>query len=879
MIAKSHRWQRTAVAAAAVALLGLSSTGAWALSLGRITVQSALGEPLRAEIEVPEINAEEAASLTAKIAPAQAFANAGLEYNQAIASLQASLQRRADGRAYIRLSSDRPINDPFVDMIMEVSWSSGRILRDYTMLFDPPVLRKPVAPTPTLPQVSATTPPSAAQTTSPAPSVAAPEPQRSTALPRPAVTAAPVSSAKTPNPSIAADSSKQVVIKAGDTAGKIAASTKPAGVSLDQMLVALLRANPDAFIKNNINRIRSGAVVDIPTTAQAQDIPAAEATQTVIAQSKDFNEFRRNLANNAPVAAVGSASRTTSGAIDTKVEDKKASASTPDKLTLSKGAVQAKAIDANATKEAKIAKERADKEAAGRAAEISKNISDLKKLGGSTVASSAPAVMPSQPKAATSAPVANVPVAAVTAAPAASTPVSSPPVVAAAVSAPVSAPAKPKIAAPTPEPVESPGLIDELLENPLLPVGAGGLIALLGGFAFWRARQRKKSQSHMDSSFLESRLQPDSFFGASGGQRVDTNNESSATGSSMVYSASQLDAADDVDPVAEADVYLAYGRDLQAEEILREAVRTNPGRLAIHTKLLEIFAKRRDAKNFESTATQAYQLTGSNGPDWIRICEMGLAFDPTNPLYQPGGAPNNAAPAGAPSDNSTFGSSTIPQSAHAEMGDSVAGVDLDLDLDFSLDDEPASAISEVSGNSFTQTAVDTVKMSAAEAGANAPIDMDMDMGMDFDLSEPAALQEPAAAIAALPEVQEPMPEISMSMDGLNLSDDSEHPLPDFNATAPAPVAVAAPATPAIDSGMLEFDLGSLSLDLDTPSNETPTEAPDGVNDDPLETKLALAEEFVSIGDEDGARALIEEVVAESSGEMRAKAQRALANLS
>jgi pilus assembly protein FimV len=79
--------------------------------------------------------------------------------------------------------------------------------------------------------------------------------------------------------------------------------------------------------------------------------------------------------------------------------------------------------------------------------------------------------------------------------------------------------------------------------------------------------------------------------------------------------------------------------------------------------------------------------------------------------------------------------------------------------------------------------------------------------------------------------------------------------------------------------MLEFDLGSLSLDLDSPA-ETPTDAPDSISGgDPLETKLALAEEFVSIGDEDGARALIEEVVSEATGEMRAKAQRALANLS
>lgn len=881
MIAKSHRWQKTAVAAAAIALLGLSTTGAWALSLGRITVQSALGEPLRAEIEVPEINAEEASSLKTSIASPDAFAAAGLEYNAAMASLQATLQRRSDGRAYIRLSSDRPINDPFVDMIVEASWASGRILRDYTMLFDPPVLRKPAPVAPTLPQtaVAPTVPSPLRAPATAAPS--APEPSRTAPSPRPSA-ASTLAPAK-PTASMPQDEAKRVVVKTGDTASKIATRTKPAGVSLDQMLVALLRANPDAFIHSNINRIRSGAVMDVPSAAQAQALSAAEATQTVIAQSKDFNEFRRNLASNAPVAAVAAPTRKTAGAIETKVEDKKTAAATPDKLTLSKGAIQAKSDDA------KIAKERADKDAAARATEIAKNISDLKKLGGASVAAStpspAPAVVASQPKPAApptpavavattpppapapvavpSAPVAPPPVAA-----AASTPASTPSAV------PASAPVKPKVATvPVPTPVEPPGLVDDLLDNPWLPYGAAGLIAALAGFAFWRTRQRKKNQSHMDSSFLESRLQPDSFFGASGGQRVDTNNENSATGSSMVYSASQLDAADDVDPVAEADVYLAYGRDLQAEEILREAVRTNPGRLAIHTKLLEIFAKRRDAKNFEATATQAFQLTGSNSPDWIRICEMGLGFDPSNPLYQPGGSPTNqAAQPMATGGSSTFGNSTIPQPVQAEMGESVSGVDLDLDLDFSLDEEPASAITEVTNNSFSQAKVEqTVKMPAPDVGA--PLDM------DFDLSDEPPAPVSATAPAPVYEAPTPMPEISLSMDSLSLDDDHAHPLPTFNATAPMPIAETAPPSAASDSGMLEFDLGSLSLDLDGPTTERPTEAPDSVSGDPLETKLALADEFVSIGDEDGARALIEEVVSEATGDMRAKAQRALANLS
>ena len=132
------RW-RIGALASAIALLGsLASLEVHALALGRISVQSALGEPLRAEIDVADLTAEEAASLKAGVAPADAFKAAGLEYTAAVTDLQVSLQRRADGRAYLRLTSRRPVTEPFVDLILEANWSSGRITRDYTMLFDPP---------------------------------------------------------------------------------------------------------------------------------------------------------------------------------------------------------------------------------------------------------------------------------------------------------------------------------------------------------------------------------------------------------------------------------------------------------------------------------------------------------------------------------------------------------------------------------------------------------------------------------------------------------------------------------------------------------------------------------------------------------------------
>jgi pilus assembly protein FimV len=784
------------------------------------------------------------------------------------------LERRPDGRAFIRLSSDRPINDPFVDIILEATWSSGRIVRDYTMLFDPPTMRQPAAaPALTLPQVTSTpvaanpvevpVDVAAASASTPAPVVAPAQPTAEAGSkptpPKPASTKS-AQVAASPKPALApkVEGANQVVVKTGDTASKIVGSVKTTGVSLDQMLVALLRANPDAFVNGNLNRVRAGAVVNIPTADQALAVSAPEATQIVIAQSKDFNDFRRNLASSAPAAPVAAASRTASGSVQTKVEDKKAAAPTPDKLTLSKGAIQGK------TDEAKIAKERADKDAQARAAEISKNISDLEKLKAAAAATATPAPATSAAPTAAKAPAEVMPPPQVAVAP--TLPIAVAPVVP---PAPTPGPAAPVVKPPaptvTPE-VEAPGLIDELSQNPLLLAGGLGLLAILGAIGIYTMRKRKKNAAHVDSSFLESRLQPDSFFGASGGQRVDTNNGNSVGGSSMVYSASQLDAADDVDPVAEADVYLAYGRDLQAEEILKEAVRTTPGRLAVHTKLLEIYAKRRDAKNFEATAMQAYRLAGSNSADWARACELGLSIDPSNSLYQPGGAPADSSlvPLMASEPSPTF-NSTVPHATEAKVAPEQGGVD--LDLDFSLDEAPPSAISDLTGASLGQAKYDqTVKLKKAPAPAN-------DMEMDFDLSDSAPLSANSDTTPS-----SPLPEISLSMDGVSLTERDTPAGQDFGAADSTPVQAKAPKATEPDSGMLEFDLGSLSLDLDA-SSPALAEGPSAENEDPLGTKLALAEEFVSIGDEDGARALIEEVMAESSGEMRAKAQRALASLS
>jgi pilus assembly protein FimV len=321
-----------------------------------------------------------------------------------------------------------------------------------------------------------------------------------------------------------------------------------------------------------------------------------------------------------------------------------------------------------------------------------------------------------------------------------------------------------------------------------------------------RSKSRKESA---ETSFLESRLQPDSFFGASGGQRIDTR-DAGASPSSMSYSLSQLDAIGDVDPVAEADVYLAYGRDLQAEEILKEAMRANPDRLAIRNKLLEVYAKRRDTKGFELLATQFYALTKGQGDEWARAQELGLSIDPDNPMYQPGGAPAAMMAAGG-GVLEPLGASTMPQSVLP-----------------------------------TPSQFEAARSTQPGPVSPASLDVDLDLGA----------AESAPMSTATSEMAESGPD----------------------------------STQARSQAPMDFDLSDISLDLDSPpsvseaqTSELPSEAmPSDLelseSADPLVRKFELADEFRQIGDVDGARDLLREVVAKADGTLKNRAQKMLDEL-
>jgi len=468
---KLNGWKKSAVATAAV--LGLLNGNAYALSLGRITVQSSLGEPLRAEIEVSDITADEAAYLKATIASPDAFSSAGLHYNAVMSDLRVKLQRQAGGRVIIGLSSQSLITDPFLDLLIEATWASGRIIREYTVLFDRPTLEKAsnLSPTPAQVPAEARQPSATAPITPAAPATPPPQPAASAPFEKAGT------GSKTPTPT----PDKQQV-KAGDTASAMALRNKPANISLDQMLVALLRANPNAFVGNNVNRLKTGALVAMPTAAMAGLETKSEASQILVAQSLDFNDYRRKLAAAAPKSPVLSADRKASGTLQTKVEDKRLLTPTPDKLTLSKGGV--KEGSKGVSPEANIAAELAAKDSAGRAAEIAKNISDLSKLNVTSNLAAPPPQIPAS-AAASSPSAASLAVAA--------TP---------KVSAPIAAAPAPKSSAAA-APKSSPSWLEALIKNPYTPVGAVSLMAALAGFAFFRHKQRNKAQTSILGEHLE----------------------------------------------------------------------------------------------------------------------------------------------------------------------------------------------------------------------------------------------------------------------------------------------------------------------------------------------------------------------------------------
>ena len=884
-----QQWATPVTRAIFSLMLAAAASSATAMGLGAIHVRSNLGEPLNAEIDITALTEAEANGLKANIAPAAQYSASGLEMSTSLLGASVTLQRRADGRPYLRISGSRPVNDPFVDLVIETDNSeSGRAVRGYTVLIDPP---------PSIYTVPKLTPPVIASRREP---VAAPVITRPVTAPvvqstELEATRAPVEGkAAKPRPAqTASESADSLRVRRGETAGALARRyASEQGVSFDQMLAALLRNNPDAFIGGNVNLLKAGAVVQVPTGADASSVSIAQAKREWTAHGRNFQEYRRKLAKVASKRVDASADRSASGAVDTQISDETRAAKARDKLMLGKGKTKA-----NVDKELR---QRSDKESKARVAELSKNLQELSKLSGAgagsadkttagvkapvavlvtktpaakvdatkvpatttvntTVALAAPQLTASTKPAAVASPTAvsvaapialaasaaaavataaSARVSAASAAVAAMEPASAASAALAAASSAASAASAAASAAAESvmtskvvvQPVAAePSMMDQLSDYALPLAGLLAALGLGGGLA-WFMRRRKQRGGGLDSAdFLESKLQADSFFDASGGQRIDTASSRSTEGasSSMVYSPSQLDAAGDVDPVAEAGVYMAYNRDQQAEDILKEAMRITPSRVAIYTTLMDIYGKRGDLKAFDVVAKEAYHLTQGQGDEWAKAVALGMEFDAKNPMY---GAAQADASDSSPAPEFEQNQVSRPHAAPTSpmpLEPSTPKIEAsDLDIAFRVSEfknseahsEPAAPAYDMSAATMPMRITPT-PTPQAQAAAEPSMDLEFD-----DVTTASDLTPHTSADALFTE------------EGLTNS-----------GRAPLGQAPAAPT----------FDLGDLSLDLDP----VPVVAVAPVVSDPWMTKLELAREFAALGDNEGARGLADEVVA------------------
>ncbi|MGP1675627.1 MAG: FimV/HubP family polar landmark protein [Burkholderiales bacterium] len=799
-----------------MALLLLPSLAA-AAGLGKLTVFSALGQPLKAEIELLAVQKGEADNLSVRLPPADVFRKANIEYSGALLSVKFSIAQRGEDRYVIVLSSGQPINEPFLDLMVELDWTTGRLVREYTFLLDPPEYKAPqaapamAAPVTGAPVIKSVEMPKQALPDGRAPGVeqGLTAPVREAVAPKaaaprataPKATAPKAAAPKAAAPKAAAPKAvKSYQVKHGDTLTKIANANRSDRVSLQQMLIALYRSNMDEFEDNNINRLRAGKILNIPDMDAAAAVDQDEATRTVLAHAADFNEYRRQLA--AAVAAAPERAdkrlQSASGKITARVEDKPAAAKDArDQLKLSQAEEAGKPgakRSAQGLQEDLFAKEKEIKDANERIAMLEKNVRDMQKL---LELKSQPGALLQQQAAKAGATKAvepvKAPVPAKTAEPAKTLePVKAPePAQAAdAMKAPEPAKAAPKAAAPkTPAkpvapapPAPEPSFVDEILANELALYGGGAFLLLLFAAYAYYAWRRKKTLQQMESSAMAAPdLASDSVFGALGDTKFDTGPSEFQGDFSQGGTAAAI-GTEEVDPIAEADVYMAYGRDAQAEEILKEALAKEPSRQPIRAKLLEIYANRKDAKAFEAVAAEIHAATNGAGAEWEKAVALGAQLDPGNPLY---GGMQAEGETHAVTDTQVVSGAERTSDIVLDMGgepEATPGLDFDLGL------------SEPARGSAPQPELAPAGGAVAETSP----------GLDFDLG----LGEPAQAEASRPELAMEGgtgPEVSPALDfDLGLSEPAQGGVPQPEL---APEEGIAPATDVVADLGFDLDLG------------------------------------------------------------------------
>ncbi len=848
------------------------SLSAQAAGLGKITVFSSLGQPLRAAIELSATR-EELFGMKAQLASHDAFRMAGLDYTTTLSGIRLSIDKHATGQPLIALSSDKPVIDPFVDMLLELNWTNGRLVRKYTFLLDPPELADGHA---------------VAEWAASSVGDNAPQPRE--------------------NSRASARGRDSHRVSPGETLGKIAFDLKPEGVSLEQMLVGLFRANRDAF-EGSMNRLKVGGILSVPEKSDLESISTSEAKKLVLAL---LAEGSGNAAhrNRSAVVALAEPGKEEGGkrrvvANTTPLLEAKAAPGVEPKYRLKIS--KAEAASAKRTEEDPMAGEKALRVANDRVSELEKTVEDLQKIVEQTNRSLAALQMQLAAKAASVDPERQEPVAK-------------------SASAEAQQPKQKEIIRPA---VENSSVVEVSIDSTMLLAAVGGILALLT--TFWLIKRRysgplKDELSSAVRSVLsarrllsgESTLEPPRGGSSPGpvvpavGQSIDTSYapppfDLSPAGPESI-------ATDEVDLLAEADVYLACGHDAQAEEILLEAKQKDPKRHAIHLRLLYLYAKQHNVDRFKSLATDFHAETRGVGAEWEKAAAMGLQLDPENSLFGGGVAlvePVEPAATVPPTPNSLeFGRGAVEQAkavaeplvitapvmapvvaAPAVVVKAIAPIKVELlevaqevaleeaPLDFNLGYAQPPVVTQSvaeSGDVAITEAPDFKRLDTPAPAVEAVLvveptqstnstELDFDLAFDVKLSESTVLGQTMQS-PALDTTPISLDLDSLAEEGASTSDRSVGaPADAFDFGPDGLVAKPPAATPTSTAMWHRSDLHP-SAEVEILFNEQ------------VAIKLDLANAYEEMGDPEGACELLREVLREGNATQRDKAQAVLARI-
>lgn len=882
------------------------------LGLGPITMKSALNQPLQAEIEIHSVQKGDLEGLSVRMASDEDFKRISVEKSSFLSRIELKVITREDGTAVIQLSSTRPVSEPYLDFLIEARWPRGRALKEYTVLVDPPVLTAE-APAAIEEARTVTTPPPVSQTPSvglgrpsaptstqrfkpriAAAPVAAPEEPEPFAPPEPSVPPAPVAAPAPapraspapraeiaePTPELAAEPNSGKLnygqVRRNETLSQIAQTMRPSDVTLQQMMLALLKSNPEAFIGGNINRVKAGAVLRIDDEALLRQFSREEA---VVEVSRQHREWRSTKAVRQTEIA-SSNFRESSGSSSTKGQSSSSSADdarlklvapgtkgTGAGGSMEEGTQEVSQLRENLllATEALDANKQESTELKGRMSELEEQLESMQRL--INLKDQEMTALQSQLKKGGEKPV--------TAEPAKPT-------------------AEVKEAAN-----EQPEVVNDSFFSDTTIVSL--VVFLVIAVVAWLVIRRKRMQEGFEESILNVGGMEESFarggFANSKGrasqfsQQPQNAGSMAASGFAMSDMSGIQSETSEVDPISEADVYLAYGRHQQAEDILKQALDRDDHRMDYHAKLLEVYNAARNAQAFEAQARVMREKLGGDvsDPHWQKVAALGAVLCPSSPLFGGGGGSGGKARA---------------QSALASAVGGVTAEEEDL-LDFEFDadtDLSFGSGKNVGGGKDNGGGSKKSGRAAAVVEDDDDINLDFDIGsLDFSLEDNTVTSDTSSRGRGFGAKNSPSASKGRNDSSLDfdMGDDNDGDILNFDSfdlettnSRSGPINLVGDSQEVALGGSrrnraVEQEPLELSLDDDALTLEEVGDFEDDANlsgefdddifanVDEIGSKLDLAKAYVDMGDSDGARSILDEVMEEGDATQKQQAQRLL----